>query len=91
MRKLFFTLLALFPLATLATTPRTVTLAVHNMTCPICPITLKKSLGKVAGVNAVQIDFDKKTVAVTYDPDKAQLASLTEATTSAGYPSTVQE
>ena len=88
MRKLFFTLLALFPLATLATTPRTVTLAVHNMTCPI---TLKKSLGKVADVNAVQIDFDKKTVAVTYDPDKAQLASLTEATTSAGYPSTVQE
>lgn len=52
---------------------------------------LMKSLEKVAGVNAMQVDFDKKTAMVTYDPDKAQPETLTKATTNAGYPSTVQK
>lgn len=61
------------------------------MTCAVCPITVKKSLEKVAGVSAVQVDFGKKTATVTYDPDKAQPEALTKATTSAGFPSTVQK
>jgi mercuric ion binding protein len=91
MRKLFYTLLTLFPLAILAAPPRTVTLAVQNMTCPLCPIKVKKSLENVAGVSTVQINFENKTAVVTYDPDMAQIVSLTKATTNAGYPSTVQE
>ncbi len=90
MRKLLIALLACVPLAVLAATPKTVTLAVQNMTCELCPITVKKSLGKVPGVSAVQVDFDKKTATVTYDADKAQPDALTRATTNAGYPSTVQ-
>ncbi|WP_261540439.1 mercury resistance system periplasmic binding protein MerP [Burkholderia multivorans] len=91
MRKLLIALLAALPLAVLAATPKSVTLAVQNMNCALCPVTVKKSLEKVPGVNAVQVDFDKKTATVTYDPDKAKPETLTQATTSAGYPSTVQK
>lgn len=91
MRKLLITALVALPLATLAATPKTVTLDVTNMTCALCPITVKKSLEKVSGVSAVKVDFDKKTATVTYDSDKAQLEALTNATTNAGYPSTVQK
>ena len=79
------------PAFVLAATPKTVTLAVQNMTCELCPITVKKSLEKVPGVSAVKVDFDRKTAIVTYDADKAQPEALTKATTNAGYPSTVQK
>lgn len=91
MRKLLIASLATLPLVALAATPKTVTLAVRNMTCQLCPVTVKKSLEKVAGVSAVQVDFHKKTATVTYDPDKAQPEALTKATTNAGYPSTVRK
>lgn len=91
MRRLLFALLAAAPLAALAANPKTVTLAVRNMTCPVCPITVKKALEKVPGVSAVKVDFDKKTATVTYDADQAQPEALTTATTDAGYPSNVQK
>mgnify|MGYP000343657543 CR=1 FL=1 len=75
MRKLLIALLAAIPLTVLAATPKTVTLAVQNMTCELCPITVKKSLEKVPGVSAVKVDFDRKTAIVTYDADKAQPAA----------------
>lgn len=91
MRKLLMAALIALPLTTLAAAPKTVTLDVKNMTCPLCPITVKKSLEQVSGVSGVKVDFDKKTATVTYDPDKAQLVELTKATTNAGYPSAVKE
>lgn len=91
MRKLLLAALAALPLAALAAPPRTITLDVKKMTCELCPITVKKSLEKVSGVNAVKVDLDKKTASVTFDPDKAQPEALIQATTNAGYPSTVQK
>lgn len=90
MRKLLIALLAALPFAALAATPKTITLAVQYMTCELCPITVKKSLEKVPGVSAVKVDFDKKTATVTYDTNQAQPEALTNATTNAGYPSTMQ-
>lgn len=91
MRRILFAWLATLPIVALAAAPKTATLAVQNMTCPVCPITVTKSLQKVPGVSAVTVDFDRKTATVIYDPDKAQPAALTRATTNAGYPSTVQK
>jgi mercuric ion binding protein len=84
-------MLTAIPFTVLAATPKTVTLDVQNMTCELCPITVKKSLEKVSGVSAVKIDFDKKTATVTYDADQSQPEELTRATTNAGYPSTVHK
>ena len=91
MRKLLIAALAALPVAVQAGTPKTITLAVQNMTCELCPIAVKASLQKVPGVSAVKVDFAKKTAAVTYDTDKSQPDTLTQATTNAGYPSTVQK
>jgi periplasmic mercuric ion binding protein len=60
------------------------------MTCAVCPITVKKALEKVPGVTNAKVDFDKETASVTLDPDKTSAATLTKATSDAGYPSTVR-
>jgi periplasmic mercuric ion binding protein len=90
MRKLLIAVLAMFSLTAMAATSKTITLDVKNMTCEVCPITVKKSLEKVSGVSEVKVDFGKKTATVTYDPDKTKPEALTRATTNAGYPSSVR-
>jgi mercuric ion binding protein len=75
--------------AAFAAPPRIATLAVENMTCGTCPIVVKKALERVPGVSAAHIDFDKKSATVTFDPDKATSVQLTQATTEAGFPSTL--
>ena len=59
------------------------------MDCPVCPITVKKSLTKVVGVSAAKVDFAKREATVTFDDAKTNVAALTHATEEAGYPSTV--
>lgn len=83
-------LLALVPLAAEAGAPKTVTLDVENMTCSLCPITVRKALEKVSGVTAAKVDAEHKSATVTFDPDVADADKLVKATTDAGYPSTVR-
>jgi mercuric ion binding protein len=90
-KQLLIAALVALPVAALAAAPKTVTLDVQNMTCPVCPITVRKSLEKVDGVGMVKVDSETKTATVTYDPDKAQPEALIKATTNAGFPSTVQK
>jgi len=89
---LFFTV-PLYCWSTLAVAApsQTVMLEVKNMTCEVCPITVKKALEKVPGVQSVKVDFDKKTATITFDPDEAKPEMLTKATTEAGYPSVVEK
>jgi mercuric ion binding protein len=91
MRKFLVALFAaLMPLAALAAPPQTAVLDVQNMTCSLCPLTVRKSLEKVPGVNQAQIDFATKTATVTFDAEKTTVAALVDATSQAGYPSTVR-
>jgi mercuric ion binding protein len=83
-----FTALALIGPATAAT--KTVTLAVKNMTCPVCPITVKKALNRVAGVSHTNVSYERKEAVVTYDDTQTDAAELIKATTNAGYPSVVK-
>ncbi|UMY33491.1 mercury resistance system periplasmic binding protein MerP [Burkholderia contaminans] len=91
MRALTLALLLALPLVTFAGAPRTITLDVQNMTCSLCPVTVRKSLEQVPGVSVVHVDFDRKTAIVTYDPDRVRPESLTRATTHAGYPSAMHQ
>jgi mercuric ion binding protein len=70
---------------------QTVVLDVQNMTCELCPITVKKSLEQVPGVASAKVDLDKKTATVRFDPDKAAPATLIKATTNAGFPSALHK
>jgi mercuric ion binding protein len=67
--------------------PRTVTLSVPGMNCAACPITIKKALMKVAGVQKVEVSYEKLEAIVTYDDAKTNVVALTNATKRAGYPS----
>ena len=84
-------LVAAMPLAALSATPQTAVLDVKNMTCELCPVTVRKSLEKVPGVSHARIDFTRKTATVMFDADKTNTAALVKATTNAGYPSTVHK
>lgn len=69
--------------------PRTITLSVPTMDCPVCPITVKKALTRVAGVSQVEVNFDKRVAIVTFDDARTSVEALTQATRNAGYPSTL--
>ena len=66
---------------------RTVTLAVQNMYCSACPLTVKSSLQAVPGVAKVVVSYADKTAVVTFDDAKTAVPALITATTNAGYPS----
>jgi periplasmic mercuric ion binding protein len=67
---------------------RTVTLAVDNMYCEACPYMVKKILERLAGVAKATVSFKEKTAMVVYDDSKTTVKALTDAATSAGFPST---
>lgn len=73
----------------LAQEAKSVTLAIPKMYCVACEVSVKKALEKVPGVESVNVDLDKKLAIVQYDPRKAQTADLIQATTKAGFPSSV--
>jgi mercuric ion binding protein len=66
---------------------RTVRLSVDNMSCDLCPITVKKSLTQVSGVRGADVSFQDKSATVRFDDGKTDVAALIAATTNAGYPS----
>lgn len=71
-------------------TTQTVTLSVPGMTCAACPITIKKALNKVEGVEKIEVNLEKKEALITFDDAKTTVEALLEATKNAGYPSTVR-
>ena len=66
---------------------KTVTLNVPGMTCPACPITVKKAFNKVSGESKVEVSYEKKEARVTFDDTKTDTKALVRATTDAGFPS----
>jgi mercuric ion binding protein len=69
---------------------KTVTLAVQNMYCSACPITVKSSLEAVPGVAKAVVSYENKTAVVTFDDTKTAVPALITATTNAGYPSEIK-
>lgn len=74
-----------------AATSQTAVLDVQNMTCSLCPVTIKKALARVPGVEDTRIDIAQKTAAIKFDPAKTNLAALMQATTNAGFPATLHK
>ena len=62
------------------------TFTIENMTCALCPITVRKAIEGVDGVRSVEIDFEAKTATVFFDPTETSVAQIAAASTDAGYP-----
>ena len=69
---------------------KTVTMKAPGMTCSLCPITIKKAMMKVDGVQQTITNFDKREAVVTFDDTKTSFEKLAKATANAGYPVTLK-
>ena len=67
---------------------RMATLSVPGMTCAACPLTVKKALSRIEGVNSVTVNYGAKEATVSFDDTKTTVQALTKATADAGYPAT---
>lgn len=74
-----------------AATQSTATYAIANMTCAMCPITVRTAMEHVDGVKSVQVDFNAKTATVKFDPSRTTLKAIAAASTNAGYPATIKQ
>jgi mercuric ion binding protein len=81
-----FSPLAAQSAATEVAAVQTATFAIENMTCALCPVTVKSAMERVNGVQSVQIDFDAKTATVVFDPSVTTIEAIAAASTDAGYP-----
>ena len=68
----------------------TQTFAIENMTCALCPVTVKKAMEQVKGVRSVRIDFAARTATVAFDPSVTTIEAIAAASASAGYPASVK-
>lgn len=90
MKTLFATIAFAIVAAPVWAAPQTVSLDVPGMTCAACPITVKRAISKVSGVNKVEVNYDRREAVVSFDDAKASAQKLTQATENAGYPSSVK-
>lgn len=65
---------------------KTVTFAVENMTCALCPVTVKRAMEGVEGVRAVEVNLEAKTATVVFDTGMTDADVIAEASANAGYP-----
>jgi copper chaperone CopZ len=64
---------------------QTLTLTVPSITCEACTDTVRDALLTVPGVRAVAAETRRKTVAVSFDPERTGPAALVEAIRRAGH------
>jgi mercuric ion binding protein len=67
-----------------------VVLDVPDMTCPLCPLTIEKTLERVPGVIGARASFDTRRAEVTYDADEVDPEALVRAVDAAGYHASVE-
>lgn len=71
-------------------TEQTVTLSVPGMTCAACPFTVRTALNRVEGVAKADVSYKKFEAKVIFDDEKTTVEALINATTNAGYPSSIK-
>ncbi|OIQ06907.1 MAG: heavy metal transporter [Rhodobacteraceae bacterium CG2_30_10_405] len=75
---------------TSAATLTEVSFDVPDMTCALCPVTVKAAMSGVDGVQSVEIDFDARSATVIFDPALTDAAAIAQASAMAGYPANVK-
>lgn len=76
--------------ATAAATMTEVSFDVPDMTCALCPVTVKAAMSGVDGVQSVEVDFDARSATVIFDPALTDAAAIAEASAQAGYPANLK-
>jgi mercuric ion binding protein len=69
---------------------QTVKLNVEGMTCQSCPYQVKSALKRVEGVVSASASLKTREAVVIFDDAVTDIATLIQATTDAGFPSTLE-
>lgn len=69
---------------------QTVTFTIENMTCALCPITVRRAMEGVEGVTAVEIDIEARTATVLFDTSATSADAIAKASAKAGYPAVAE-
>jgi mercuric ion binding protein len=64
--------------------------SVDGMTCQSCPYQVKRALKRVEGVVTASASLETREAEEVFDDAVTNIATLTEATTDAGFPSTLK-
>lgn len=88
MKRLIAVLMLTLPLATLAD-QQNIILDLPTMNCAMCPITVKTALMNTDGVLDVDVTYADKKAKVSFENTLVSTQALIDATTNAGYPSTL--
>ena len=62
------------------------TFSVPEISCGGCANGIKNALGKVAGINQIEVDIQAKTVDVKFDADVIKESQIVDVLDDAGYP-----
>ncbi len=66
-----------------------ITLIIANMTCSMCPVTVRKALEMREGVSEANVSLEPPRAVVTFDDEHTDVQTLIETTTNAGFFSSV--
>jgi P-type Cu+ transporter len=62
-----------------------VTIPIAGMTCASCSKAVERALGKLAGVESVNVNLATEKASVKYNPEKVRLSEIKQAINKAGY------
>lgn len=68
-----------------------VTLKIKGMTCTACASKVEKSLSKVEGIIAANVNFAVEKITIEYDPKKVRLIDMQKKVSSLGYELDIEE
>lgn len=73
-----------------ATERHEVVLSMPDMSCPICPITVRRALNGVDGVYEAEADLETKQARAVFDPARTDPEALIAAIENTGFSATVK-
>ncbi len=74
-----------------ATERREVVLSVPDMSCPMCPVTVRRALDGIDGVYEAEADLDTKQARAVFDPALTDLDTLIAAIENSGFSATLKD
>ncbi|MBN1409619.1 MAG: heavy-metal-associated domain-containing protein [Spirochaetales bacterium] len=63
----------------------TIVFSVPDISCKHCEMAIKNGLKELEGIQKTDVDLDKKTVTVEYDPGKVGIPVMKQAIENQGY------
>lgn len=69
----------------------TATLALKNLFCAACSITVREAIANLPGVKSVTVDYRRKVAVVAFDDAVATIGMLAAASRDAGFPAEHRE